>query len=176
MLKGTTIIAVKKGEKIAIAGDGQVTMGDKTVMKHTAKKVRKLYDGKVIIGFAGTVSDALTLADKLEEKLEQFGGNLRRAAVELARDWRRDRVMSKLEAMLIAANKEELLVVSGTGEVIEPDDGIVAIGSGGSYALAAGKALLNHSNLDIKDVAKESLLIASSICVYTNSNISIEEL
>ena len=176
MLKGTTIIAVKKGENIAIAGDGQVTMGDKTVMKHSAKKVRKLYDGKVIIGFAGTVSDALTLADKLEEKLEQFSGNLRRASVELARDWRRDRMMSKLEAMLIAANKEELLVVSGTGEVIEPDDGIVAIGSGGSYALAAGKALLNHSNLDIKDVARESLLIASSICVYTNSNISIEEL
>lgn len=176
MIKGTTIIAVKKDNKIAIAGDGQVTLGNKTIMKNSAKKVRKLYNGKVIIGFAGSVSDALVLAEKLEEKLEQFNGNLRRASVELAREWRRDRVMSKLEAMLIAANKDELLLISGTGEVIEPDDNILAIGSGGDYALSAGKALLSHSNLDVKDIVKESLLIASSICVYTNDNITIEEL
>ncbi|KNF08804.1 ATP-dependent protease, peptidase subunit HslV [Gottschalkia purinilytica] len=176
MLKGTTIIAVKKGERTAIAGDGQVTFGDKTVMKHSAKKVRKIYNDKVVIGFAGSVSDALTLAEMLEEKLEQNGGNLKRASVELAREWRRDKVMAKLEAMLIASDKENLLVISGTGEVIEPDDGVVAIGSGGSYALAAGKALIMYSDLDISDIAKEALLIASSICVYTNNNISIEEL
>lgn len=176
MLKGTTIIAVKKDDRVVIAGDGQVTMGDKTIMKHTAKKVRKLYNGEVIIGFAGSVADAFTLSEKLEEKLEQYGGNLKRAAVELAIDWRKDRVLRKLEAMLIAADRENLLVISGTGEVIEPENNIAAIGSGGNYALAAGEALLKHSNLTIRDIAKEALLIASSICVYTNSNISVVEL
>ncbi|MTI47980.1 ATP-dependent protease subunit HslV [Sporosalibacterium faouarense] len=176
MLRGTTIIAIKKGEKVAIAGDGQVTMGDKTVMKHTAKKVRKLYNGKVLIGFAGSVADAFTLSEKLEEKLEQYGGNLKRAAVELAKDWRKDKVLRKLEAMLIACDKENLFVISGTGDVIEPDDGIAAIGSGGNYALSAGKALLKHSSLDLDEIAKESLLIASSICVFTNSHITVEGL
>ncbi|MTI67462.1 MAG: ATP-dependent protease subunit HslV [Firmicutes bacterium] len=176
MLKGTTIIAVKRGSKIAIAGDGQVTMGNKTVMKHTAKKVRKLYNNEVVVGFAGSVADAVTLSEKLEEKLEQFSGNLKRASVELAKEWRRDKVLRKLEAMLIAGDKENLLVISGNGEVIEPDEGIAAIGSGGSYAFAAGRALIKHSDLEIRDIVKESLSIASSICVFTNNNITVEEL
>ncbi|MTI69985.1 MAG: ATP-dependent protease subunit HslV [Firmicutes bacterium] len=176
MLKGTTIIAVKRGSKIAIAGDGQVTMGNKTVMKHTAKKVRKLYNNEVVVGFAGSVADAVTLSEKLEEKLEQFSGNLKRSSVELAKEWRRDKVLRKLEAMLIAGDKENLLVISGNGEVIEPDEGIAAIGSGGSYAFAAGKALIKHSDLEIRDIVKESLSIASSICVFTNNNITVEEL
>lgn len=174
VFRGTTIIAVKKGNKVAVAGDGQVTFGDKTIMKHTAKKVRRLYNNSVVVGFAGSVADAMTLSEKLEEKLEQFSGNLKRAAVELAMDWRNDKILRKLEAMLIAGNKDILLVISGNGEVIEPEDGIVAIGSGGSYAFAAGKALLKHSDLSIEEIVKESLLIASSICVYTNSNITVE--
>jgi len=174
MMMGTTIIAIKKGNNIAIAGDGQVTMGDKTIMKSTAKKVRKIYNDKVVIGFAGSVADAVTLAEILEEKLEQHGGNLKRSAVELAKEWRRDKVLRRLEAMLVAGDGENLLLISGNGEVIEPDGGIVAIGSGGNYALAAGKALIKHSDLNIKDVARESLLIASSICVYTNDNITLE--
>ncbi|WP_183108690.1 ATP-dependent protease subunit HslV [Thermohalobacter berrensis] len=175
VLHGTTIIAVKKGNNLAIAGDGQVTMGDKTIMKHTAKKVRRLYNKKVLVGFAGSVADAFTLYEKLEEKLEQYGGNLRRATVELAKEWRKDKVLRKLEAMLIAGDKENLFVISGNGEVIEPDDGIAAIGSGGNYALAAGKALLKYSNLGVNEIAKEALMIASSICVFTNSNITVEE-
>ncbi|HHV27224.1 ATP-dependent protease subunit HslV [Anaerosalibacter bizertensis] len=176
MMRGTTIIAVRKDKKLAIAGDGQVTMGDKTIMKGTAKKVRKIYNGEVLIGFAGSVADAVTLAEILEEKLEQYDGNLRRAAVEMAKDWRRDKVLRQLEAMVIAGDKENLLVISGSGEVIEPDQGIIAIGSGGNYALAAGKALLKHSELDIETIAKESLYIASTICVYTNDNITVEVL
>ena len=176
MMNGTTIVAVKKGEKVAIAGDGQVTMGDKTIMKSTAKKVRKIYDGNVVIGFAGSVADAITLADMLEDKLKQYGGNLKRSAVELAKEWRSDKILRKLEAMLIAGDKDNLLIISGNGEVIEPDENIAAIGSGGNYALAAGKAMLKHSNLDIESVVKEALIIASSICVYTNDNISIEVL
>ncbi len=176
MLRGTTIIAVKREDKVAMAGDGQVTFGQNTIMKHSARKIRKLYEGKVLIGFAGSVADAFTLSEKLEEKLEQYGGNLKRAAVELAKDWRRDKVLRKLEAMLIACDKHDLFVISGNGDVIEPDDGIVAIGSGGNYALSAGKALIKHSNLDIKDIAKESLLIAASICVFTNNNIIVEEI
>ena len=175
VLHGTTIIAVKKGNNLAIAGDGQVTMGDKTIMKHTAKKVRRLYNKKVLVGFAGSVADAFTLYEKLEEKLGQYGGNLRRATVELAKEWRKDKVLRKLEAMLIAGDKENLFVISGNGEVIEPDDGIAAIGSGGNYALAAGKALLKYSNLGVNEIAKEALMIASSICVFTNSNITVEE-
>ncbi|WP_416198053.1 MAG: ATP-dependent protease subunit HslV [Sporanaerobacter sp.] len=174
MMMGTTIIAIKKGESVAIAGDGQVTMGDSTIMKSTAKKVRKIYDGKVVIGFAGSVADAVTLAELLEEKLEQYGGNLRRASVELAKEWRRDKVLRKLEAMLIAGDKDNLLLISGNGEVIEPDEGIAAIGSGGNFALAAGKALFKHSELTIEEIVKESLHIASSICIYTNDNITVE--
>lgn len=176
MMNGTTIIAVKKGKKVAIAGDGQVTMGDKTIMKSTAKKVRKIYNDNVVIGFAGSVADAITLADMLEDKLKQYGGNLKRSAVELAKEWRSDKVLRKLEAMLIAGDRDNLLIVSGNGEVIEPDENIAAIGSGGNYALAAGKAMLKHSNLDIESIVRESLIIASSICVYTNDNISIEVL
>ncbi|GFN36398.1 ATP-dependent protease subunit HslV [Tepidimicrobium xylanilyticum] len=176
MLNGTTIIAVRKDGQIAIAGDGQITFGNTTIMKNTAKKVRKIYNGNVIIGFAGAVADALTLGEILEEKLEQYSGNLKRAAVELAKDWRRDKMLRKLEALLIAADKENLLLVSGNGEVIEPEEGIVAIGSGGSFALASGKALLKYANLTAEEIARESILIASSICVYTNDNVTVEVL
>ncbi len=174
MISGTTIVAIKKDNTVAIAGDGQITFGNSTIMKNTAKKVRKIYNNNVIIGFAGSVADALTLAEILEEKLEQYSGNLKRAAVELAKEWRRDKVLRKLEAMLIAADKENLLLISGNGEVIESEDGIMAIGSGGNFALASGKALLKYSDLTAEDIAKESILIASSICVYTNDNITVE--
>ncbi|MGB7604255.1 MAG: ATP-dependent protease subunit HslV [Lutisporaceae bacterium] len=176
MLHATTIIAVKKGDKSAIAGDGQVTMGQSTIMKSTAKKIRRLYNGNVIIGFAGSVADAFTLSERFEEKLEQYSGNLKRSAVELAKDWRKDKVLRNLEAMLIAVDKETLLVISGTGEIIEPDDGIIAIGSGGNYALAAAKALYYNTEMDAKDIVVKSLEIASSICVFTNNNISVEEI
>jgi ATP-dependent HslUV protease subunit HslV len=176
MLQATTIVAVKKGDKSAIAGDGQVTMGQSTIMKATAKKIRRLYNGNVIVGFAGSVADAFTLSDRFEEKLEQYGGNLKRAAVELAKDWRKDKVLRNLEAMLIAVDKNELLVISGTGEIIEPDDGVVAIGSGGNYAMAAAKALYYNTDLEAKDIAVKSLEIAASICVFTNNNITVEEI
>lgn len=176
MIKGTTIIAVKKDGEAAIAGDGQITIGQNTVMKHTAKKVRKIHDDKVLIGFAGSVADALTLTDKFERKLEQYGGNLKRAAVELAREWRTDKVLRKLEAMLVTLDKEYLLVVSGNGEVIEPDDDIAAVGSGGAYALAAAKALYGNTQLNAKEIAEKSLRIAASICIYTNDNITVLEL
>lgn len=174
MMKGTTIVAVKKDNITAVAGDGQITFGNETVMKSTAKKVRKIFNNNVIIGFAGSVADALTLAEILEEKLEQHNGNLKRASVELAKEWRRDKGLRKLEALLVAADKDNLLLVSGNGEVIEPEEGVLAIGSGGNYALASAKALLKHSNLSAEEIAKESILIASSICVYTNSNITCE--
>jgi ATP-dependent HslUV protease, peptidase subunit HslV len=176
MFEATTIVAVKKGDKSAIAGDGQVTMGQSTIMKSTAKKIRRLYNGNVIVGFAGSVADAFTLSDRFEEKLEQYGGNLKRAAVELAKDWRKDKVLRNLEAMLIAVDKDELLVISGTGEIIEPDDGVIAIGSGGNYALAAAKALYYNTDLEAKDIAVKSLEIAASICVFTNNNITVEEI
>lgn len=176
MFEATTIVAVKKGDKSAIAGDGQVTMGQSTIMKSTAKKIRRLYNGNVIVGFAGSVADAFTLSDRFEEKLEQYGGNLKRAAVELAKDWRKDKVLRNLEAMLIAIDKDELLVISGTGEIIEPDDGVIAIGSGGNYALAAAKALYYNTDLEAKDIAVKSLEIAASICVFTNNNITVEEI
>ncbi|MDL2289152.1 ATP-dependent protease subunit HslV [Clostridia bacterium OttesenSCG-928-F22] len=175
MFKATTIIGVRKDGKCAVAGDGQVTLGEKTVMKHGAKKVRRLHNGKVVVGFAGSVADAFTLSDKFEEKLEQFGGNLERASVELAKEWRGDKMLRQLEAMLIAADKDKLLVVSGTGEVIEPDDGIVAIGSGGNYALAAARALQQNTDLPASEIAKKAMLIASGICVYTNENIICED-
>lgn len=174
-IRGTTIVAVQKDGKCALAGDGQVTLGESTVMKHTAKKVRRIYNDKVVVGFAGSVADAFTLCDRFESKLTFHGGSLRRAAVDLAQDWRSDKVMRKLEALLICANETELLIVSGSGEVIEPDDGIAAIGSGGMYALAAARALKANTDMSADEIAKKSLLIASEICVYTNSNIYVEE-
>ena len=174
-LRGTTIIAVQKGGQCAVAGDGQVTMSETVIMKATAKKVRRLYHDQVVIGFAGAVADAFSLCERFEKKLEQHGGNLTRAAVSLAQDWRSDKVMHKLEALLIVANKEELLIVSGTGEVIDPDDGIAAIGSGGMYALAAAKALKANTDLSAAEIAERALRIASDICVFTNGNITVEE-
>ena len=150
-------------------------MGEHTVMKHHAKKVRRLYDGKVVVGFAGSVADAFTLSERFEAKLEQYGGSLSRAAVELAQEWRSDKMMRKLEAMLIAADKDEMLLVSGTGEVIEPDEGVLAIGSGGNFAYAAATALVRNTDLSAAEVAKKAMEIASEICVYTNGNITIEE-
>jgi len=176
LFKATTIVAVKTGNKAAIGGDGQVTFGENTIMKHTARKVRKIYNNKVLVGFAGSVADALTLSDKFEEKLEQHSGNLQRAAVELAQEWRMDKVMRKLEALMIALNEEHLLIISGGGEVIEPDDGIASIGSGGMFALAAARALKENTSLTPADIVQKSLKIASSICVYTNDNIIIEEI
>ena len=174
MFNGTTIAGVLKDGKCAIAGDGQVTFGQNTIIKATAKKIRRLYNGKVLVGFAGSVSDAFTLSEKFDEKLEQYGGNLKRSAVELAREWRKDKILRNLEAMLIAADKETLLVVSGGGEVIEPDEGVIAIGSGGNYALAAAKALYYNTDLSAEEIAQKSLEIAASICVYTNNNIIVE--
>lgn len=176
MFHATTIVAVKKGTNVAIAGDGQVTMGETTIMKHTAKKVRRLYGGKVITGFAGSVADAFTLFEKFEGYLESCHGNLSKAAIELAKEWRSDRAMRNLEALLIVASQEEMLVISGNGEVIEPDHGIVAIGSGGNYALAAGRALLANTSLSPREIAVKALEIAGEICVYTNDHITVEEL
>lgn len=174
-LMGTTIVAVQKDGKCAVAGDGQVTMGENTIMKQTAKKVRRVYHGKVVVGFAGSVADAFTLCERFEGKLEQHSGSLKRAAVALAQEWRSDKVMRQLQALLIAASADELLIISGTGEVIDPDDGIAAIGSGGMYALAAAKALKANTELSARDIAEKSLRIASDICVFTNGNISVEE-
>lgn len=175
-MRGTTIVAVKHKGKGAIGGDGQVTFGQNTIMKHNAKKVRRIYNDKVIVGFAGSVADAFTLFEKFEGKLEQYHGNLKRAAVELAKEWRMDKVLRKLEALLIAMDKDYLLIISGSGEVIEPDDDIAAIGSGGAYALAAARALVKASDLEAKEIVQESLKIAASICVYTNDNITVEEI
>ncbi|AFM42445.1 ATP dependent peptidase CodWX, CodW component [Desulfosporosinus acidiphilus SJ4] len=176
MFHATTIVAVKRGEQVAIAGDGQVTFGQATVMKHKARKVRRLFHGKVITGFAGSVADAFTLFDKFEQKLEEYHGNLQRAAVELAKEWRTDKMLRNLEALLLVADSQNLLIVSGSGEVIEPDDGIAAIGSGGNYALAAARALVNHTNLSPTEIVKEAMLVAAGICVYTNEQIHVEEL
>lgn len=174
MFEATTIVAVRKGGQTAIAGDGQVTFGQNTIMKQNAKKVRRLYEGQVIAGFAGSVADAFTLFGKFEEKLKQVNGNLTRAAVDLARDWRSDRVLRRLEALLIVADREKMFVISGNGELIEAEDGITAIGSGGSYALAAARALYKHSGLNAREIAEESLRIAADICIYTNDQISLE--
>ena len=171
----TTILCVRKDGKVAMGGDGQVTVGE-TVMKTRANKVRDLAGGKVIAGFAGAAADAFTLFEKFEEKLERFPGNLARAAVELAKDWRSDRVLRRLDALLVAANKESGYLVSGSGELIEPDDGILAIGSGGNYALAAARALITVDGLAARDIVQQSLEIAADICVYTNKNITIIEL
>ncbi|WP_151735138.1 ATP-dependent protease subunit HslV [Paenibacillus tengchongensis] len=173
----TTICAVRHNGQAAIAGDGQVTFGESVIMKTTAKKVRRLYRGQVIAGFAGSVADAITLFEMFEGKLEEHHGNLQRAAVELAKDWRQDRVLRKLEALMIVVNREGMLLISGNGEIIEPDDDVLAIGSGGNFALAAGRALKRHSpDMAAQDIAREALQIASEICVYTNSNIIVEQL
>ena len=172
---GTTIVCVKKKNQVAMAGDGQVTLGN-TAIKHSARKVRKIYGDKVIVGFAGATADAMTLFDKFEAKLEEYRGNLSRASVELARDWRTDRVLRRLEALLAVADNESMFLISGSGDVLEPDDNIIAIGSGGSFAQAAAKALTKHSDLSAEDVVKESMYIASEICVYTNDNIKVEVL
>ncbi len=171
----TTIIAVRKGAHVAMCGDGQVSTGQ-TVLKHGARKVRRLHGGTVLGGFAGATADAFTLFEKFEGKLEKYSGNLQRAAVELAKDWRSDRVLRRLEAMMIVADTEASLLLSGSGDVIEPDDGIIAIGSGGNYALSAARALVAHADLSAADTAQEAMKIASEICVYTNDRFVIEEL
>ena len=173
-LKGTTICAVRRDEQTAIAGDGQVTMEEHTIFKTTARKVRRLYNGEVVVGFADSVADAFTLCEKFEEKLQQCGGNLEKAAVALAQNWRGDQMMRQLESMMITADKDHLLILSGTGEVIDPDEGIAAIGSGGNYALAAARALLQNTDLSAAEIAEKALMIAASICVYTNENITVE--
>lgn len=175
-IEATTIVAVKEDDDVALAGDGQVTMGE-TVMKAGARKVRRLYKGEVIAGFAGTSADAFTLFEKFEIKLEEFHGNLERAAVELAKEWRTDKMLRKLEALLIVANSKKILLISGNGDVIEPDDNITAIGSGGPYARAAARALCKHSKgLSASEIAREALQIASDICIYTNDHITVEEI
>ena len=176
MFHATTIVAVRKDEQVAMAGDGQVTFGQATVMKHNAKKVRRLYRGQVLAGFAGSVADAFTLFDKFEKKHEEFHGNLQRAAVELAKEWRTDKMLRNLEALLLVADRQVLLMVSGSGEVIEPDDGIAAIGSGGNYALAAARALTKHTPMNAGEIVREAMTIAATICVYTNDHITVEEL
>ncbi len=175
MFKGTTICCVRHAGKVALAGDGQVSLGN-TVMKHGARKIRRLYQDQILAGFAGSTADAFTLFEKFEAKLQEFHGNLARAAVALAKDWRTDRVLRRLEALLIVADKDLTLIISGAGDVIEPDDAVAAIGSGGSFALAAARALIAHSELDAEQIAREALQIAADICVYTNDRISIEVL
>ena len=174
-MRGTTICAVKKDGRIAVAGDGQVTMGEHTIFKAKAHKVRRIFGGKVVTGFAGSVADAFSLCERFEEKLTQFGGNLERAAVELAQEWRSDKAMRKLDAMLIVAGGEDLLIVSGTGEVITPDDGVAAVGTGGNYAMAAARALCQNTDLSAHDIAQKALHIAADICVYTNHNVIVED-
>lgn len=174
-MHGTTIVAVKKDGKVAVAGDGQVTI-ESTIMKQTAKKVRRIYHDKVIVGFAGAVADAQTLTDKFEVKLEESHGNLRRALIEFAKEWRTDRILRRLEAMMIVTDAEYLVVLSGNGEVIEPDEGVAAIGSGGGFALAAARALVANTKLSPRQIVEEAMKIAAGICVYTNDKITIEEM
>lgn len=174
-IRSTTILAIRHKGEVVVAGDGQVTMGN-TIVKHKAAKVRRLYHNNVITGFAGSTADSFTLFDKLEQKLEQYKGNLMRSAVELAKDWRTDRILRRLEALLVAVDDKYSLLLSGAGDVIEPDDGILAIGSGGPYAQAAALALVRHSDLDAESIARTALEIAGSICVYTNQNIIVEKI
>lgn len=174
-IRSTTILAVRHKGKVVVAGDGQVSFGE-TVMKHTARKVRRMWNDRVVAGFAGAAADAFALFTKFEAKLEEFSGNLPRASVELAKDWRTDRALRRLEALLVVVDAEHSLVISGTGDVIEPDDGVIGIGSGGPYAAAAARALVNFSELDARRIAEEAMKIAASICVYTNDTITIEEL
>lgn len=174
-MKGTTVLAVRLKDKVAMGGDGQVTLGD-TVIKHSARKVRTLYQGKVLAGFAGSTADAFTLFERFEKKLDQHQGNLSRAAVELAKDWRMDRALRRLEALMAVADRDSLLLISGTGDVLEPEGGVLAVGSGGPYASAAARALVDHTNMSPSEVIREALTIAARICIYTNSEITIEEL
>jgi len=173
-IHGTTILAVLGEEGVAMAGDGQVTLGQSVAMKHTARKVRTIYKDRIVVGFAGATADAFTLFERFEKKLESHSGNLTRAAVELAKDWRTDKYLRKLEAMILAADAETILLITGTGDVIEPDDGMAAIGSGGIYALAAARALKRHTQMTAKDIALASMKIASELCVFTNDNIHVE--
>ncbi|MCK4488338.1 MAG: ATP-dependent protease subunit HslV [Desulfobacterales bacterium] len=172
---GTTILAVRRGKHVAVAGDGQVTMKD-TIMKHHAKKVRKIYKDEIVVGFAGATADALNLYERFEGKLEQFNGNLTRSAVELAKDWRTDKYLRRLEAVLLAVDSEHLFLISGNGDVIEPDEAVLGIGSGGAYAQAAATALIHHTELDARLIADAAMRIAASLCIYTNEDITIEEL
>jgi ATP-dependent HslUV protease subunit HslV len=174
-MDGTTIIGIKRGNEIALGGDGQVTLGN-TVVKGKANKIRKLYDENVLAGFAGSTADSFTLFEKFESKLKQYKGNLKKAAVELAKDWRSDKILRRLEAMIIVADRDNLLILSGMGDVLEPDDNVIAIGSGGSYALAAAKALSRHTKLSAEKIVRESLQIAADICIYTNENFVVEVL
>ena len=174
MFKATTIVAVRKNDQVAIAGDGQVTFGENTIIKSTANKIRKIYNNQVLMGFAGSVADAFTLSERFEEKLQQHGGNIKKAAIDLTELWRNDKMLRKLEALMIVADKENLLILSGGGEIIEPDDGIAAIGSGGMYALAAARAMYRHTDMDAQDIVRNALTIASEICIYTNNNINVE--
>lgn len=174
-IKGTTILAIKKDNKITVAGDGQVTL-DTTILKHGARKVRRLYNNEVIVGFAGATADAFTLFDRFDQKLEQYNGNLLRAAVELTKDWRTDRVLRHLEALMIAVSRDYSLIISGNGDVIESDDDVMAIGSGGAFAQAAARALVRHSSLSATEIARESMKIAADICIYTNDHITLEEI
>lgn len=176
MFRATTIVAIKRNDEVAMAGDGQVTFGENTIIKNTAKKIKKIYNNQVLIGFAGSVSDAFTLSERFEEKLEEHSGNIKKAAIDLANMWRSDKVLRKLEALMIAANKDAILIISGGGEVIEPDDGVAAIGSGGMYALSAARALNRNTKMPVQDIAMEALFIASEICIYTNGNIISEVL
>ncbi len=176
MFHATTIVAVKRQDEVAMAGDGQVTFGQSTILKHNARKIRRLQGGSVLAGFAGSVADAITLFEKFEGKLDSFQGNMKRAAVELAKEWRTDKFLRRLEALLVVANKDCLLVISGSGEVIEPDDGIAAVGSGGPYALAAARALVKNTGMGAADIAREALALAAEICVYTNDRIIVETL
>jgi ATP-dependent HslUV protease subunit HslV len=175
MFKGTTIVCVRKNGKVAIAGDGQVTLGN-TVIKHNAKKIRKMYDDNILSGFAGATADAFTLFEKFEAKLESYSGNITRAAVELAKEWRTDKMLRRLEALLVVADREHSFIISGTGDVLEPEDGIAAIGSGGPYAQSAAKALLDNTQMDPREIVEEAMKITSKICIYTNEQIHVEEL
>ncbi len=175
MFRGTTIICVRKNGKVAIAGDGQVTLGN-TILKHNAKKIRTMYNNNILAGFAGATADAFTLFEKFEEKIETYRGNITRAAVELAKEWRTDKILRRLEALLIVADMEHSFIISGNGDVIEPEDGIASIGSGGPYAHSAAKALINHTELDPAEIVEEAMKITSKICIYTNETINIEEL
>ncbi len=175
-MKGTTILGIVRNGEAVLAGDGQVTLGQSVAVKHTAHKVRRLYQDRILAGFAGATGDAFTLFERFEAKLKESGGNLVRASVEMAKDWRTDKYLRRLEAMLLVADTENLLILSGAGDVIEPDDGIAAIGSGGMYALAAARALSRHTELALEDVVRESMLIASDICVFTNDNLTLESL
>ncbi len=174
-VRSTTILALRQGDRVVMAGDGQVTMGS-AIMKHGARKVRRIHNNQILAGFAGATADAFTLFDKFEAKLQEYNGNLTRAAVELSKDWRTDRVLRRLEALLVTASSDTILVLSGSGDVIEPDEPVIAIGSGGNFALAAARALIKHTDLEPRAIAEESMKIAASLCVYTNDNLVVEEL